>query len=251
MRKHLLLVFISIASLTGFVWAAEETPQQKLAVGNQFYEKGDWEQALQSYLAVTSQGFEGSALDYNIGNVYYRKGERGKAVLWYERALRLSPRDNDIEFNLTLARSHIKDEGENWAHRLVFFFSEKELGWSLTVLGWIFFFLVAGRILGWLSSDAAPAGIWVSGLLLSVSVAWFGTRVVLAKRPVAVLISPPGEVRNGPGADYAVGFTIPEGSSVIVLDRRPEWSQVGVPQQGLKGWMPSREIEAIAPNSIS
>jgi len=32
---------------------------------------------------------------------------------------------------------------------------------------------------------------------------------------------------------------------VIVLEKRPDWLQVGVPQQGLKGWMPSKEVELI------
>jgi uncharacterized protein YgiM (DUF1202 family) len=59
------------------------------------------------------------------------------------------------------------------------------------------------------------------------------------------VIKAPGEVRNGPGQDYAVGFTVPEGSKVTLLNRRPEWSQIGVPQQGLKGWIPSSEIEPI------
>ena len=58
-------------------------------------------------------------------------------------------------------------------------------------------------------------------------------------------LNPPGEVRNGPGPDYAVGFTVPEGSSVLLLSRRPDWTQVGVPSQGLKGWMPNSEVEAV------
>ncbi len=67
---------------------------------------------------------------------------------------------------------------------------------------------------------------------------------------MAIVVAPPGEVRNGPGQEYAVGFTIPEGSKVLILNQRPDWVQVGVPQQGLKGWMPANEVEAISFTSV-
>lgn len=47
---------------------------------------------------------------YNLGNAYYRTENITKAVLNYERALLLSPGDDDIRFNLQMARSKTIDK---------------------------------------------------------------------------------------------------------------------------------------------
>ena len=72
-----------------------------------------------------------------------------------------------------------------------------------------------------------------------------GTQIWNTNKPWAVVTALPGEVRNGPGTDYAVGFTVPEGSKVLILNKRPEWTQIGAPIEGLKGWIPTKEIEEI------
>ena len=114
-----------------------------------------------------------------------------------------------------------------------------------------FFFIVAGCAL----LDIIEVGtgtrlsLWIGGVLLVVVGAWFALNISLQQEPRGIIVSPPGEVRNGPGLDYAVGFTIPEGSNVVVLNKRPDWIQIGLPQQGLKGWLPTSDVELI--NSAS
>jgi Tetratricopeptide repeat/Bacterial SH3 domain len=251
MTKRNLLLGSTFLFYVGYLHAANPV-QTKFLEANKAFESGEIEKAQELYEDVGKQGFEGSAFYYNRGNLHYRKGERGKAILWYERALRLSPRDADIKYNLTLAKSHIKDEKPNILENIVFFFSLSELGWTLTLLIWAFFILLGARTLGWITNEAGVSlSLWFSGFLLLIVGGWFGVNAYFSSQSVAIVMVPPGEVRNGPGTDYAVGFTIPEGSKVVVLNKRPEWIQVGVPQQGLKGWMPAAEIETVSVNPIS
>ena len=244
-RSALALLLLTLAPA---VHAATTSAQATFDEGNRLYEKGQFDDALQRYSSLASQGFGGVPLYYNLGNVHFRRGERGQAVLWYERALRLAPRDTDIRFNLALARSHIKSEGDNFGQRLLTFFSVDELGAAATVSSFLFFGVLGLLALGKLRGESLPTlSVTLTGLALLITGAWTGAAVYLDRQPVAVVVSPPGEVRNGPGMDYAVGFTIPEGSQVVALNRRPEWTQVGVPDQGLKGWMPSDEIALVRP----
>ena len=252
--KKLLLALLLTGFGAGIVHSAESAnPNEVFSQANQLFEKGEIQRAEEMYLSLVSQGFESSELYYNLGNLQYRKGERGKAVLWYERAARLSPRDADIQFNLSLAKSHIKDENTNILRKIVLYITANELGSAVMLLVWIFFGTLGASILGWIKNETAIGmTLWSSGLVLLLMGAWFGTNVVMSQEPYAIVINPPGEVRNGPGTDYAVGFTIPEGSKVIVLNTRPEWTQVGVPSQGLKGWMPNADIQSIIlPSSSS
>jgi tetratricopeptide (TPR) repeat protein len=255
--RSLGLLLFSFSAFAGILAAAATpdaaaSPQQQFIEANHALEKGDLDQAEVGYQALLGKGFQGAEFFYNLGNLYYRKGERGRSILFYERALRLAPRDPDIAFNLSLARSHIKDDGDSIFQQVFLSFTITELGWALTMLSWLFFGFLGAGILGWTKAQTwQRIVLWLSGTFLLVTAAWFGVNAVLTHQPWAIVVSPPGEVRNGPGNDYAVGFTIPEGTKVLILNKRPEWMQVGVPQQGLKGWMPSAEVEAITANSVS
>lgn len=253
MKRSLLFLILLAPALAGAADSPSAMgPNDLFAQANQLLEKGDTEKSQEIYQSLVRQGFESSELYYNLGNLAYRRGERGKAVLWYERALRLSPRDSDARFNLSLAQSHIKDTGESFSERLVTYFSTNELSWLLTLFIWVFFGLLGARLMGWIPAGAgADAGLWMTGLLLIFTGAWFGANIAIDREPQAVVVAPPGEVRNGPGTDYAVGFTVPEGSKVVILNRRPDWVQVGVPQQGLKGWMPADDVESISAQPLS
>jgi tetratricopeptide (TPR) repeat protein len=250
MKKFFLIVLFAVPAFCRAETAGN--PNEQFLQANQLYEKGDFDKAGEIYQGLTGQGFESAELFYNLGNIYYRKGERGKAVLWYERALRLSPREADIQFNLGLARSHIKDEDSGLLRKLFLYFTGDELSVLLALLIWVFFGVLGARTMGWIKSESWPGvALWFTGFLLAFSGAWFGVALAFDRQPVGVVVNPPGEVRNGPGQDYAVGFTIPEGSNVLILNKRPDWTQVGVLNQGLKGWMPNGDVEPIAPNSFS
>jgi len=230
----------------------EAFPQDKFNQANKLFEQGNLEQALESYKWLVRQSYESPALYYNFGNLFYRLGNRGKSILWYERAQRLRTRDADIEFNLSLARSHIKTAEDPLLRRALLYFTSTELGWGLTLVSWFFFLLLMLKIMGRLEGDLWPGlSLWSSGLILVLTSGWFVTNIYFSDQPHGIVTSPPGEVRNGPGEDYAVGFTIPDGSKVLILKRRPEWTQVGVPQEGLKGWMPTEEVELIATPPVS
>ena len=73
--------------------------------GNRLYQEGDFEGALASYLRLVEAGFESGEVYYNIGNTYFKLGNVALSILYYERARRLLPGDEDVQANLDLARS--------------------------------------------------------------------------------------------------------------------------------------------------
>src|SRR6186713_201914 len=76
-----------------------------LEQSNQHYMQRNFDDARKGYEELLSKNsaLNSSDLLYNIGNCYYKTGQLGKAILYYERAARLSPDDEDIQFNLRLA----------------------------------------------------------------------------------------------------------------------------------------------------
>ena len=110
MRSRWLRVVPAVAAvlavvLSGPVWfrsAAAGDFTEQMAKANESYEGGEYAQALEIYERLVEEGAVDPDLFYNLGNAYYKEGQPGRAVLYYKRALRLAPRDNDARTNLQL-----------------------------------------------------------------------------------------------------------------------------------------------------
>jgi tetratricopeptide (TPR) repeat protein len=48
---------------------------------------------------------------FNMGNVYYRRGENRKAINCYRRAIKLEPTFADAYYNLGLAYENVQERG--------------------------------------------------------------------------------------------------------------------------------------------
>lgn len=69
----------------------------------------DYREAIALYRDAMAQHGTSAALYYNLGNAYYRVDSLAKAIICYERALRLDPTDEDIRANLDFVNSKIID----------------------------------------------------------------------------------------------------------------------------------------------
>ena len=78
-----------------------------IAQGNTAFEQKQFKKATQMYERALRDG-ESSLLRYNLGNAYYRLGDRAHAVLNYERALKLDPGNDDARFNLKFVNEKSK-----------------------------------------------------------------------------------------------------------------------------------------------
>lgn len=74
------------------------------------YMRDDFAEATRLYLQIAETEGTSSDLYYNLGNCYYRQKQPGKAILYYERALRLDPSNEDARANLEFVNTKITDE---------------------------------------------------------------------------------------------------------------------------------------------
>lgn len=78
--------------------------------GNETYEAEQFEEAIQYYEAILAEGIENGHVYFNLANAYFRTGDFGRAVLYFEKARRLAPRDHDIQHNLAYTRTFLIDK---------------------------------------------------------------------------------------------------------------------------------------------
>ena len=68
------------------------------------YDAGQFQQALDYYASKIDPRHVSPALLYNMGNCFYQLGDFPRALVCYERARHLQPRDSDVTGNLELTR---------------------------------------------------------------------------------------------------------------------------------------------------
>jgi uncharacterized protein YraI len=86
----------------------------------------------------------------------------------------------------------------------------------------------------------------VSSAALIVFTGWFFLKLdkeALSRE--AIVVSGPADVRNGPGEENSVGFTLPEGRKVMVLGAKDSWTAIGLKTEGLRGWLENKYLEEI------
>ena len=111
MKKNIVLLGITGLFLLGLlaIGSALLTPKvsadaKAMDAANRLYQVGNYHEAGRVYEQIINQGVQDSTVYFNLGNAYYRQGDLGRAIVNYQRAALLNPRDADIQANLDLTR---------------------------------------------------------------------------------------------------------------------------------------------------
>jgi tetratricopeptide (TPR) repeat protein len=230
---------------------AETDAEKKFAGSNRAFQEGRFEEARAGYAELEKES-SSFVLEYDLGNACYQSGRTGEAILHWVRAWRMDPRDSDVRHNLALVSVQA---GAPFfpGHPLMKILHSLFYALNFNELSMLFliFFWLAGII--WIRSilknefSVRPFSLIVTAVFV-VSLLWWGSRFVLERsRSLAVVTAQKAEVRSGPGARFSVGFTVPEGQRVLVLETPSDsaWEEIGVPEKGLRGWVESGTIQKI------
>ena len=112
MRKFIVTILALSAMLSALVVAAQERPEDIWPKANDAYSLGEWKSALELYESIENKGVVSERLYYNMGNTHYKLGDNARAILYYERALKLNPANKDAANNIKIAQIHTLDKIE-------------------------------------------------------------------------------------------------------------------------------------------
>ena len=219
--------------------------------GNENYEAGNFDQAIEEYERIVDLGIKNPKVFYNLGNAYFRKNQHGKAVLNYRRALSLDPRDEDSIANLRFVKlftlDKIEEQRVNPLSNLLRWFLNLWNVDELTILASLSYCLsiVFGILI--LFRRSRKALLWGLTILLVIFVIFsssLGTKLYFNSLKNGVLIAPQVEVRSGPGEDYTLQFTGHEGLEFQIKGQAESWYRILL-LNGVKGWIPKEAVEII------
>ncbi len=223
--------------------------------GVEAYQQNDYQAAIENFEAALDHGQASAALYYNLGNAYYKIDEIGKAILNYERAKQLEPRDKDVEFNLQIAKLQVVDKIPS--PEPDFFFtvwngmknvlSLQQFAMLTIALYVLFMVLVIIRLLTKNSRIAAFARFtWVPVLIiLIIAGSLFIIRVqqdINIKH--GVVLADKVSVVSSPSTESTEMFALHEGVKVQIIAQSGEYTRIRL-TDGKDGWVPRGALEII------
>lgn len=219
------------------------------------YANEDFEGAERIYLQLAEQG-ESAVVCYNLGCTYYRQDNISKAVLWFERAAQLDPSDDDIRFNLAMARGKTIDRIIP-RHEMFFVSAWKTLMHSQSVTDWAYWALGAFVLtlllvaLYLYCSAIALRKVGFFGAIITFmmcilfNVLAYSLRNYNNTHTAGIIMEPAVTVRSTPTKSGADLFVIHEGTRVEIRDNSMrDWAEVQI-ADGKVGWIEKSTYEAI------
>jgi len=224
--------------------------------GNQAYLDGEYPKAVEAYRKVLEGGVQHPDLYFNLANAYYRSGQRGLAVLFYEKALSMNPSDDAAASNLEIVRKELIDRvvmpeggavGEPLWHG---FIRSLKLGWLTGTF--LAFYLLAfailigrrlargdslRRLLFWINVPLITLAL-VFGLLLASRI------YIQEKVHHGVVVTATASLREGPERTAKELMQVHEGLKVRLLNEVGDFLRVRL-ANGVEGFVKTSQVGRI------
>jgi tetratricopeptide (TPR) repeat protein len=216
------------------------TNEELFAKANSEFAAGNFKAAVEDYNAVVSSGEWSANLFYDLGNAYFRGGDFGRAILSYDRALRLDRHHPEADANLRIAREQ--------AHSLELMppLLERYLNFATTDL-----FAIAAAFCFWLTiilGILRPRRIWpvIGGMFLTAICGFAAYQLENGSRgkSTAIVLGQNAEARVATADNAKAVLALPPGSEVLILQERGDWNYVALPNDQ-RGWIASSAVEKV------
>lgn len=248
MKAYLVFIFALWTSVPRLL------AQNSFADANRLYDDAKYKQAAELFRQTCAEYPASAEIWYNLGNSYYKSGKIGFAIAAYRKALKLSPRDADIRYNLDFVFAKSSDRIEPAPREFVIrqtdlvadVFTSGEWALGATVLG----ALALGCFL--LYIFLKNYRVKRAGLILSV-ICWLGAfvftalaahRYYYALDSYVVVVSNAAGVSAEPTENGTRLLLLNEGATLKLEGRENNWIKVELPD-GSKGYVPEEKVQVI------
>ncbi|MBC2716277.1 MAG: hypothetical protein HF978_13290 [Desulfobacteraceae bacterium] len=206
------------------------------------------------FTKIAKSGIKNGQLFYNLGNTYLKQENLGQAVLWYERALTLIPRDPDLQFNLKYACGLVKDKSEEHTSPLIkslffwnYILSFSEIIWlsiGFSICFWLMAALrlvFAKRLRSLFSNIIYYTLMNISAVLILTS---FNNYYQFTYAKQAIILPEKISIRSGLSDDSTELFVLHAGSKIKIQSEKNDYVKIYF-SDGKLGWIRRSSIGII------
>ncbi len=237
--KKIIYILVLFAQ---FAWC-----QTAFEKANTLYQQQKFDQAAKLYESILHSGKESAEVYFNLGNCYYKLKRTAPSIYNYEMALRLAPRDEEIQTNLDFARkmtvdgmAEVPKTGINGlADAFTTLVSADGWAWLAIVFAVVTVTLFA---IYYLSKAASKKrryfGLSCLSFLLMLVGLWAGfhEKSRLESTHEAIIFAPQVTVLSEPQQKAQKVTVIHEGLKVTLLEKIGDWRKIELPD-GTLGWV--------------
>ena len=259
-------VLVFCASPAGSAQLSKEEIHDLYSRGKDFFRKanelaavGDGKGAKELYQKAVLRferlnreaGIENGKLYFDIGNIYFRMDDLGRAILNYRKAERYIPNDPNLIHNLEYARSLRVDKLEERPRRKIL---KTLLFWHYDISSrYRSMIFVAANLLFWIGAGLRLLRLrfppkWLLVSLLAVACLFLGSVLVEewaeSSRTAGVVVAKEIVARKGDGESYQPSFQEPlhSGTEFNLIENRGQWRLVEL-VDGRTCWLPADKTE--------
>ncbi|WP_026913821.1 SH3 domain-containing protein [Christiangramia portivictoriae] len=249
MRQVFVLIFL-LVSLSGF-----SQNQELFEIANLAYQNGEFEAAISSYEKILKDGEASAELYYNLGNAHYKLNNVAPSIYYFEKALQLEPKDEDILNNIEFARNMAIDDIDEVEEtglsasfdRMIANYSAS--GWAVFAIAFSVIFVIL-FLLYYISRNSLKKRVFLGLASLSllaciITVVFaFQQETFVENNRYAIIFEEVVEVRDEPNLRGEASYELHEGTKAKVLENFQEWSRIQL-SNGAQGWVQTQNIRKL------
>lgn len=251
--KFLYIVILSVFFGIHFQSYAQDS--NLFEQGNKLYDEGDFGGAVEKYEQILNSGKASPELYYNLGNAHYKLNNVAPSIYYYEKALQLNPRDEEIKNNIAFAQNMTIDAIEKVPDvgfkrilgNLTALFSTD--GWAILTSVFAIIFAII-FIFYYLSGSTVKKRTFFvgSGIFLVLAgvcmlFALHSNNLEKIDKP-AIVFAAESQVKSEPNPRGTLSFTLHAGTKVQILDTINEWNKIKL-ADGKTGWMKADDMKRL------
>mgnify|MGYP001159974192 CR=1 FL=1 len=251
MKKILLLIYL-ISS--GFLFSQSEN-EEYFNLGIELYNNGNYNEAIIKFKEIIEKGEHSENLYFNLGNAYYKVNDIPNSIFYYEKALKLNPKNKDVLNNLAFSKNMLIDNIENLPQNQVSEFLNS-ISETLNVNQWLtlgitflYLFLITFILYFFSTKSALKKNYFIAFSILFFlffSSVFVGLNKFEKQKSdiEAIIFENKIDFRTEPNYRSEILFNLHEGTKVVIKEELNDWALVEI-ADGNKGWIELQSIKKI------
>ncbi len=249
-----ILIVLLISSLAHEA-SSQESTSEKFEKGAVYFSSGSFREALDTWMEIYNTGYRSATLNYNIGNAHFKLNNIPYSILFYERAYLLNPADEDINYNLAIARTLIVDRFQEipdlffvrWFDFISLVLSTNQ--WAkISLVTFILCLLLLALYVYSVRYKYKVLGFWFALIFLIITLTSFAfasrNKNLVYDSRQAVITNPLVSGKSSPDKSGTDLFILHEGTKVTIEEEVGEWYEI-ILSDGNKGWIPVNSLNKI------
>jgi len=232
-----------------------QTPDLLFEKGNDLYNKGEFESAINEYDKILENEIHSAELYFNMGNSFYRLNKVAESNFYFEKALLLSPNNEEILDNLSFAKNMTLDAIEELPETqvqqninfIIYLFSTRT--WAFISIGLMSLFFITALFYLFSFNPIYKRFYFLLSIIFLVisfitsSLVWQETQNN-NKIKKGIIFAKELPVFSEPNNRNEEIFSLHEGTKVELLDKLRGWEKIRL-VNGSEGWVINNQIKPL------